>query len=106
MLTNLNLVSQSAVGCIEMGKLSHFVALLLSRLLDLAPEAGRRAVDMLKKKADRELKAAQRRQRRERRAEIVVNDQFDDFASLNAQLQEMGLTLKQVTGGSKFQSSF
>jgi len=47
-----------------------------------------------KKKSEREIRAAHRRQKKERQN----GTEFDDFVSLNNQLGVLGLSLKQVTG--------
>ena len=50
---------------------------------------------MSKKRVEREIRAAHRRNKREK--EHMAND-FDDFSSLNTQLGTLGLTLKQIPG--------
>ena len=50
---------------------------------------------MSKKRVEREIRAAHRRNKREK--EQMAND-FDDFSSLNTQLGTLGLTLKQIPG--------
>ena len=50
---------------------------------------------MSKKRVEREIRAAHRRNKKEK--QHMAND-FDDFSSLNTQLGTLGLTLKQIPG--------
>ena len=50
---------------------------------------------MSKKRVEREIRAAHRRNKKEKQH---MADDFDDFSSLNNQLGILGLTLKQITG--------
>lgn len=51
---------------------------------------------MSKKKSEREVRAAHRRNRKEKQS--AADSEFDDFVSLNIQLRTLGLSLKQVPG--------
>ena len=51
--------------------------------------------DMSNKKSEREIRAALRRQKKDRKNGLV---EYDDFSSLNNQLNTLGLNLKQITG--------
>jgi len=51
--------------------------------------------EMSNKKSEREIRAALRRQKKDRKNGLV---EYDDFSSLNNQLNTLGLNLKQITG--------
>ena len=53
---------------------------------------------MSKKKVEREVRAAHRRNKKDK--QHLGND-FDDFLSLNNQLGTMGLSLKQIPGAAR-----
>lgn len=65
----------------------------LLRIMQL--RSGNIVEEMSNKKSEREIRAALRRQKKDRKNGLV---EYDDFSSLNNQLNTLGLNLKQITG--------